>query len=43
MSVLCHPGKANVVEESRTRLYVGRVAHVEDKKKKLARKFHTLP
>ncbi|KAH0644862.1 hypothetical protein KY284_032746 [Solanum tuberosum] len=42
MSVLYHPGKANVVADALSRLYMGSVAHVEDEKKDLVREVHRL-
>ncbi|WMV51142.1 hypothetical protein MTR67_044527 [Solanum verrucosum] len=42
MSVLYHLGKANVVADALSRLYKGIVAHVEEKKKELAKDFHRL-
>nr|ABI34336.1 hypothetical protein SDM1_41t00011 [Solanum demissum] len=42
MSVLYHPGKANVVADTLSRLYMGSVAHVEDKKKELVWDVHRL-
>ncbi|WMV18713.1 hypothetical protein MTR67_012098 [Solanum verrucosum] len=37
MSVLYHPGKANVVADSLSRLFMGSVAHTEEEKKELVR------
>ena len=42
MSVLYHPGKANVVADAPNRLSMGSFTHVEDDKKKLVREFHQL-
>ncbi|WMV24171.1 hypothetical protein MTR67_017556 [Solanum verrucosum] len=42
MSVLYHPGKANVVANTLSRLSMGSVAHVEDDKKDLVRDVHRL-
>ncbi|KAH0709388.1 hypothetical protein KY284_010815 [Solanum tuberosum] len=42
MSVLYHPGKANVVADPLSRLSMGSVAHVEDEKKELVRDVHRL-
>ena len=42
ISVLYHPGKANVVADALSRLSMGSVAHVEDGKKKLAQEVHQL-
>ena len=42
MSVLYHPGKANVVADALSRLSIGSVSHVEDSKKKLAQEVHQL-
>lgn len=42
MSILYHSGKANVVADAHSRLYMGCVSHVEDSKKKLAQEVHQL-
>ena len=42
MSVHYHPGKANVVAHELSRLYMGNVAHVEEKRKKLVKDVHRL-
>lgn len=42
MSVLYHPGKANVVIDTLIRLPMGSVSHVEDGKKKLVQVVHQL-
>ena len=42
MSVLYHPGKANVVADALSRFSIGSVAHVEDEKKELVRDVHRL-
>ncbi|WMV18994.1 hypothetical protein MTR67_012379 [Solanum verrucosum] len=42
MSVLYHPGKANVVADARNRFFMVSVAHVEDEKKELVREVHRL-
>jgi len=42
MSVLYHPGKANVVVNALSRFSIGSVAHVEDEKKELVRDVHRL-
>ncbi|KAH0644675.1 hypothetical protein KY284_032559 [Solanum tuberosum] len=42
MSVFYHPGKANVVVDTLSRLSMGSVAHVEDEKKELIRDLHGL-
>ncbi|WMV18525.1 hypothetical protein MTR67_011910 [Solanum verrucosum] len=42
MSVLYHPGKANVVADVLSRLSLGSVAHVEDEKKELVQDVHRL-
>ncbi|XP_055826257.1 uncharacterized protein LOC129894585 [Solanum dulcamara] len=38
MSVLYHPDKANMVVDARSRLYMGRITHVEERKIQLAKK-----
>lgn len=35
MSVLYHPGKANMVEDALSRLSMGSVSHIKDEKKDL--------
>ena len=40
MSVLYHPGKANVVADALSRVSMGSVAHIEDDKKELLRDVH---
>ncbi|KAF3680585.1 hypothetical protein FXO38_02229 [Capsicum annuum] len=42
MSVLYHPGKANIVADALSRLSIGSVAHVEEGTKELAREVHRL-
>ena len=42
MSVLYHPGKANVVADAISILSMGSVAHVEDEKKELVHEVHRL-
>ena len=42
MSVLYHPGKANVVADALSRLSMGSIAHVEKDKKELALEVHRL-
>ena len=42
MSVHYHPGKANVVADAVNRLYMGSVAHVEEKRKELVKDVHRL-
>jgi len=42
MSVHYHPGKANVVEDALSKLYMGSVAHVEEERKQLAKDVHWL-
>ena len=42
MSVHYHLGKENVVEDALSRLYMGSVAHVEEKIKELVKDFHRL-
>ena len=42
MSVHYHPGKANVVVDALSRLYMGSVAHVEEKRKDLVKDVHRL-
>ena len=40
MSVLYNPSKANVVENSLSRMTMGSVSHVEETKKKLVKNVH---
>ncbi|WMV38199.1 hypothetical protein MTR67_031584 [Solanum verrucosum] len=42
MSVLYHPGKANVVTDALSQLSMGSVAHIDDNKKELVRDIHRL-
>ena len=42
MSVHYHSGKANVVEDALSRLYMGSVAHVEGERKELVKDVHRL-
>ena len=42
MSVHCHPGKENVVDDAFSRLSMGIVAHVEEKRKELVKDVHRL-
>ncbi|WMV24872.1 hypothetical protein MTR67_018257 [Solanum verrucosum] len=42
MSVLYHPGKANVVADDLSRFSMGSVAHVEHEKNELVRDVHRL-
>ena len=42
MSVLYHPGKANIVEDALSRVSMGSVLHVVEGKKELARDVHRL-
>ena len=42
MSVLYHPGKANVVADSVIRLSMGSVSHVEEAKRNLVKDVHRL-
>ncbi|KAH0709204.1 hypothetical protein KY284_010631 [Solanum tuberosum] len=42
MSVLHHPGKANVVADALRRVSMGSVSHVEEEKRELARDVHRL-
>ena len=42
MSMHYHPGKANVVADALSRLYMGSVAHVEDKRKEIVKDVHKL-
>ncbi|WMV24752.1 hypothetical protein MTR67_018137, partial [Solanum verrucosum] len=40
MNVLYHPSKATVVADTLSRLSMGRVAHVEEERKELAKDVH---
>ena len=42
ISVHYHPGKANVVDDTLSRLSMGSVAHVEEKRKELVKDVHRL-
>ena len=42
MSVRYHPGKANIVVDSLSRLSMGSVAHVEEQRKELVKDVHRL-
>ena len=42
MSVHYHPGKANVVADSLSRLSMGSVAHVDENRKELVKDVHRL-
>ena len=42
MSILYHPGKANVVADALSRLSMGSTAHVEEEKRQLAKDVHRL-
>ena len=42
MSVHYHHGNTNVVADAPSRLYMGNVAHVEEKRKKLVKDVHRL-
>ena len=42
MSMHYHPGKANVVADALSRLSMGSVAHVEEKRKELVKDVHRL-
>ena len=42
MSVLYHPGKANVVADSLSHMIMGSVSHVEQGKKELVKDVHRL-
>ena len=42
MSILYHPGKANVVADSLSRLFMGSTAHVEEEKRELVKDVNRL-
>ncbi|WMV19141.1 hypothetical protein MTR67_012526, partial [Solanum verrucosum] len=42
MSILCHPGKANVVADALRKLPMGSITHVEEEKRELAKDVHRL-
>ena len=42
MSVLYHPGKANVVEDTLNRMTIGSVSQIEESKKDLVKDVHRL-
>ena len=42
LSILYHPGKANVVIDGLRRFSMGSTAHVEEEKKELAKYMHSL-
>ncbi|KAH0661557.1 hypothetical protein KY284_026488 [Solanum tuberosum] len=42
MSVLYHPGKANVVADALSRISMGSISHMEEEKRELARDVHRL-
>ena len=42
MSVLYHPGKANVVADALSQITMGSVSHVEEEKKELVKDVHSL-
>ena len=42
MSILYHPGKANVVADSLSRLSMGSTAHIEEGRRELAKDVHRL-
>ena len=42
ISVHYHPGKENVVADTLSRLFMGSVAHVEEKRKELVQDFYRL-
>ena len=42
MSVHYHPGKANIVSDSLSRLSMGSVVHVEEERKELVKDVHRL-
>ena len=43
ISVIYHPGKANVVAEALSRMTMGSLSHVEQEKKELVKDVHRLP
>ncbi|WMV33653.1 hypothetical protein MTR67_027038 [Solanum verrucosum] len=42
MSILYHPGKANVVDDALSRLSMGSTTHFEEDKKELSKDVHRL-
>lgn len=42
MSMLYHPGKANVVDNALSRVTMGSIVHIEAEKKELAKEVHRL-
>lgn len=42
MSILYHPGKANVVDDALSRLSMGSTAHVEEENRELTKYVHRL-
>ena len=42
ISVLYHPGKANVVDDALRWMFIGSVAHFEEDEKKLVQEVHQL-
>ena len=42
MNVHYHPGKANVVDDTLSRMSMGSTTHVEDEKKELVKEVHRL-
>ena len=42
LSILYHPGKANVVADALSRLFMGSTAHVEEEKRELTKDVHRL-
>ncbi|WMV49632.1 hypothetical protein MTR67_043017 [Solanum verrucosum] len=42
MSILYHPGKANIVADALNRLSIGSTTHVEEEKRELAKDVHRL-
>ena len=42
MSVVYHPGEANMVEDSLSRMSMGSVAHVKEGKKEIVKDVHRL-
>ena len=42
MSVHCHPGKENVVDDAHSRLSMGSIVYVEEKRKGLMKDVHRL-